>query len=99
MSHSLHVCNTDQITGRHIKQKYLRSDKCLVFTKGVHRENLQMCLQRYRHRRLVSAEQFIEDDDESDKENEPDCTQSSLTSMWLDSVNKIDFVNPFYCIL
>ena len=87
------VCMSATLTRSQVdilKQKYLRSDKCLVFTKGVHRENLQLCLQRYRRCRLVSAEQFIEDDNESDKENKPDCTPSSLTSMWLDSVYKIE---------
>lgn len=97
MSYCLYVCNVDQVTDRKLmlKQNYVHSDKCLIFTKGVHRENLQLSLQQYRRRKLAHAEQFTgEDDDyddESDKENEPDSIPKSLlTLMWFDSVNKIE---------
>ena len=78
-----------------LKQNFVRSDKCLVITNGVHQENLQLSLQRYRCRRLAHAEQFTgeedDDDNESEKENEPDSIPNSLlASMWLDSVNKIE---------
>ena len=74
-----------------LKQKYLRSDKCLVLTKGVHRDNLHLCLQRYRRRKLVCVEQ-LDDEDESDKENAPEGETTTSTSMWADSINKIELM-------
>ena len=45
------------------------------------------------HRRFAHVEQFTgedDDDNESDKENEPDSIPNSfLASMWLDSVNEM----------
>ncbi|MCY3928217.1 MAG: helicase-related protein [Acidobacteria bacterium] len=73
-----------------LKQKYVRSDKCLVLTKGVHRDNLHLCLQRYRRCKLVHVEQLLDDEDESDKENAPECDPTTSTSMWVDSINKIE---------
>jgi len=92
------VCMSATLTESQIemlKQSYVRSDKCLVFTKGVHRENLQLSMQRYRCCRLGHAESFSgedsNNDDESDKENETECIPKSLlTLMWLDSVNKLE---------
>jgi len=63
-----------------LKQNYVRSDKCLVFTKGVHRENLQLSMQRYTRCRLGHAEHFSgedsNNDNESDKENEQILSQN-----------------------
>ena len=73
-----------------LMQNYVRPDKCLVLTKGVHRDNLHLCLQRYRRRKLVYIEQLIDDEDESDKENMPDCEPTTSASMWADSINKIE---------
>ena len=71
------VCISATLTVSQIemsKQNYVRSDKCLVFTKGVHRENLQLSMQRYTRCRLGHAEHFSgedsNNDDQSDKENE-----------------------------
>ena len=81
-----------------LKQEYIRSDRCLIITKGVHRQNLQLRMQRYRHRKQHNYEDgVVLDDDDSDKENEPDSTISASidstfsagTSMWIDSINEI----------
>ena len=81
-----------------LKQEYMRSDRCLVITKGVHRQNLQLRIQRYKRRKQQNFEDgMVLDDDDSDKENEPDSsipadnafTFSSGSSMWVDSINKI----------
>ena len=81
-----------------LKQKYVRSDKCLVFTKRVHRDDLHLCLQRYRRRKLVRIEQLLDDEDESDKENAPDLDPTT-TSMWMDSINKIESLFKDHLIL
>lgn len=80
-----------------LKQEYIRSDRCLVITKGVHRQNLQLRMQRYRCRKQHNLDDIVLVDDDSDKENEPDSTISAGTdstfsagaSMWVDSINKI----------
>ena len=54
----------------------------------MHRDKLHLCLQRYRHHKLVCVEQ-LDDEDESDKENAPEGEPTTSTSMWADSINKI----------
>ena len=81
-----------------LKQEYIRSDRCLVITKGVHQQNLQLSIQRYKRRKQHNFEDgVVLNDDDSDKENELDSsvsagsgsTMSAGTSMWVDSINKI----------
>ena len=81
-----------------LKQEYIRNDRCLVITKGIHRQNLQLRMQRYRRRKQHNLEEgVVLVDDDSDKENESDSTISAGidstfsagTSMWVDSINKI----------
>ena len=73
-----------------LKQKNVRSNNCLVLTKGVHRDNLHLCLQRYRRRKLARVEQLLDDEDDSDKENLANDDPTTSTSMWIDSINKIE---------
>ena len=47
----------------------MRSDRCLVITKGVHQQNLQLSIQRYKHRKQHNFEDgVVLDDNDSDKE-------------------------------
>ena len=56
-----------------LKQKYVRSDRCLILTKGVYLQNLQLCVQCYNHRKQHDLEDgMVHVDDDSDKENDPD---------------------------
>ena len=52
-----------------LKQEYIRSDRCFVTTKGVHRQNLQLRMQRYRRSKQNNFENgVVLDDDDSDRE-------------------------------
>ena len=73
-----------------LKQKYVRSDQCLVITKGVQWENLRLSLQLYRRRKLISVEYLLDDDDQSDKDSLPDRSLKSSTSLWADSITKTE---------
>ena len=81
-----------------LKQEFIRSDRCLLITKGVHQQNLQLSIQCYKCRKQHNFEDgVVLNDDDSDKENELDSsvsagsgsTMSAGTSMWVDSINKI----------
>ena len=72
-----------------LKQKYVRSDKCLVLTKGVHRDNSHYS-NTARCRKLVCVEQLLDDEEDSDKENSANHDPATSTSMWVDSINKIE---------
>ena len=59
-----------------------------MLTKEVHRDNLHLWLQQNRHGKLVCVEQLLDDEDESDKANKPDCEPTTSSSLWVDSINK-----------
>ena len=61
-----------------------------MLTKGMHRDYLHLCLQRYRHHKLVCIKQLLDGEDKSVKENASECEPITSTSMWEDSINKIE---------
>jgi len=71
-----------------LKQQYLRNTHdCVVLTAGVHRNNLEICLHRYKRRQF----QKIPDDSggDDDDANIDVAAESTTTSLWGDTVHKI----------
>ena len=61
-----------------LKQEYVRSDQCLILTKGMHRQNLQLRVQCYRPQKQHDLkDRMVHMDDDSDKEDDPDSTISA----------------------
>ena len=70
-----------------LREKYLRSDNTVVLQKGVHRQNLELKVQRYKRCKQVMHGQTEIDDDE---ENGEDVIYMGTTSsMWQSTVNQI----------
>ena len=51
-----------------LKQEYLHNDRCVVLTKGVHRDNLELNLLRYKRYKSSNMEVEIIDEESDDEE-------------------------------
>jgi len=70
-----------------LKEGYLQSDNCLIFTSGVHRDNVQICMQRYKRcKKLIFDDEYYECEDSEDDQQ---CNTASNLSLWGDTINKI----------
>ena len=78
-----------------LRKEYLRNDKCVVLTNGVHRDNLQISFQRYRRRRCQTFDDEVSDDDNDDGSNVEIARSSKADpmsvnpSLWGEAVAKI----------
>ena len=70
----------------------MHNDQCVVFTKGVYRDNLELSLLRYKRGKSRSMEpEIIVDEESDDEESIPDSTSTS-TTMWEKTVSAIEAV-------
>jgi len=76
-----------------LKHEYLRSNKCVVLTRGVQRDNLQISFQRYQRRRCQTVDYDSDDDDDDDNDkdasNENSSTAIANPSKWGETITKI----------
>ena len=57
----------------------------------MYQDNSHLCLQQYWCRKLqVCVEQLLDGEEDSDKENSANHDPTTSTSMWVDSINKIE---------
>ena len=84
MSATLTGCQVEKL-----RQEYLHNDQCVVLTKGVHRDNLELSLLRYKRCKSSSMEIEILDEESNDEENKPQSTAAS-TTMWEKTVSAIE---------
>ena len=67
-----------------LQQNYLHRE-CVVLTKGVHRDNLQLSIKRYKH----CKQQSFEDEEDEDVETESSCHSVNTMSMWGVAISNI----------
>jgi len=74
------------LTDSQIKILQPTHSECVVFTKGVHRDNLQLSIKRYKHCKQQSF-----DDEEEDENVDADQTSHpvNITSMWGATIGRI----------
>lgn len=79
-----------------LKQDYLRCpENCIILTAGVHRDNMEIVLHRYKRRKCLKlAEDDDEDDDdidsnEGDEVSEQTRVVATSGSLWGDTISKI----------
>ena len=83
MSATLTSCQIEKL-----RQEYLHNDQCVVLTKGVHRDNLELNLLRYKRCKSSNTEIWILGEESDDEENNPTSTATS-TTMWEKTVSAI----------
>jgi len=75
-----------------LKDKFLHSDKCVVLTQGVQRDNLKLHLRKYQYRRkpmLLQSSRDQNDDGHSSNEMDDDNAIVQNASAWHPTVEKI----------
>ena len=80
------------LTGCQIKKlqyEYLHNGQCVVLTKGVHKDNLELNVLRYKRCKSSNIEIEILDEESNDEENNPQSTTTS-TTMWEKTVCAIE---------
>ena len=75
-SATLTTCQVEKL-----KQEYLHNDQCVVLTKGVHRDNLELNLLCYKRCKSSSIESKILDEQSDDEEKNSQLITTS-TTMW-----------------
>ena len=61
-----------------LKQQYLRNGNCVVLTGGVHGDNVQISMQRYKQQKQQSFDEGNDDDDDDNDVNEETENQISV---------------------
>ena len=84
MSATLTGCQVEKL-----KQKYLHNDRCVVLTKGVYRDNVELNLLRYKRCKSSSIEIEILDEESDDEEKNSQSTTTS-TTMWEKTISAIE---------
>ena len=74
MSATLTGCQIEKL-----RQEYLHNDQCVVLTKGVHRDNLELNLLCYKRCKSSNTEIEILDEESDDEENNRTSTATSTT--------------------
>lgn len=84
MSATLTSCQVEKL-----QQEHLHNDQCVVLIKGVHRDNLELSLLRYKRCKSSSMEIEILDEESDNEENNPQSAATS-TTMWEKTVSAIE---------
>ena len=66
------------------QQNFLHRE-CVILTKGVHRDNLQLSIKRYKH----CKQQSFDDEEDENVETDPSCHPVNTTSMWGATIDNI----------
>ena len=74
MSATLTGCQIEKL-----QHEYLHNGQCVVLTKGVHRDNLELNVLRYKRCKSSNIEIEILDEESDDEENNPQSTTTSTT--------------------
>ena len=72
-----------------LQQDYMHGDNIVILTKGVHRENLKLQVQRYKRRK-----QIYNTDEAIDSEDDEPVSMTTTASLWEAAMHKLNAVDP-----
>ena len=77
------------LTDSQIKQKFLHGEReCVVLTKGVHHDNVQISIKRYKRCKQKS----FDDEDDDTEESDRSCHPINTSSMWGGTIENIQIL-------